>query len=548
MVRLAIKKILQQHGTLIGASILLSVISGLCGMALIIIINSVLNEQPLALPVNASIVFIVALLILVASSFGSKTFMSKLFATIVYHLRMDIVAKILNSSMQQMDKLGTGRLLAALSSDVNAISLTFNAFPSFIFNSILCIGGFTYLAWLSLGYFVLTFSLILFTLCVVWFWMNKVKAKYETVRDGEDHLYSHYNASIFGAKELKLHTPKTDYFFSNVLEPTANILKKQSYSAGKLMSMIDSFGVAILYTIVGCILFVFGMFFSVERHILSGFTLTLLFLAQPIAELFNTLSVLTTGVVAVKKIERLQLGEEALLYDSYNADKKTDVEQIELNNIEFEYGHHNKADFNFGPVSISFKRGQVTFITGGNGSGKSTLSKLLLGLYTPTRGELLWDGKPVTEKNLVAYRNLFSSIFFDFHLFEFMFAANEHASLELVGPHLKKLGLDHVVLIEGNRVVTNNLSQGQKRRLALLISFLDDKPICLFDEWAADQDPEFRDYFYHEILPALSSQNKIVIVVSHDSQYFHTADRVLHMQDGRCYEKHAERHINTEQL
>ena len=77
------------------------------------------------------------------------------------------------------------------------------------------------------------------------------------------------------------------------------------------------------------------------------------------------------------------------------------------------------------------------------------------------------------------------------------------------------------------------LSSGERKRLALVLSLLEDKPILLLDEWAAEQDPPFRRKFYHEILPWLKRQGKTVVAVTHDDDHYDVADRVLRMQFGK---------------
>jgi putative ATP-binding cassette transporter len=103
----------------------------------------------------------------------------------------------------------------------------------------------------------------------------------------------------------------------------------------------------------------------------------------------------------------------------------------------------------------------------------------------------------------------------------------------LVKRYLTDLGLDRKVTIEAGRFSTLALSDGQKKRLALLVAFLEDRELYIFDEWAADQDPLFKDVFYHRILPALKARNKAVVVISHDDRYFHVANQILVMEDGK---------------
>ena len=80
---------------------------------------------------------------------------------------------------------------------------------------------------------------------------------------------------------------------------------------------------------------------------------------------------------------------------------------------------------------------------------------------------------------------------------------------------------------------TTQLSQGQRKRLALLTAYLEDRSIYLFDEWAAEQDPEFRAHFYEELLPQLKAKGKTLLVATHDDRYFDLADMVVKMELGR---------------
>ena len=95
------------------------------------------------------------------------------------------------------------------------------------------------------------------------------------------------------------------------------------------------------------------------------------------------------------------------------------------------------------------------------------------------------------------------------------------------------LQLDHKVRIEDGAFSTIHLSQGQRKRLALLTSYLEDRPIYVFDEWSADQEPMFREIFYRHLLPGLRAKLKTVVVITHDDRYFDAADRIIELDYGR---------------
>jgi len=118
------------------------------------------------------------------------------------------------------------------------------------------------------------------------------------------------------------------------------------------------------------------------------------------------------------------------------------------------------------------------------------------------------------------------------YLFDDLILADEQAS-EAVRHYLERLDIAHKVNVEAGVFSTTDLSAGQRKRLALIGTYLEQRPVIVFDEWAAEQDPTFRRIFYTEILQELKRQGKTLIVVSHDDRYFGAADRVIHIHEGR---------------
>jgi putative ATP-binding cassette transporter len=186
-----------------------------------------------------------------------------------------------------------------------------------------------------------------------------------------------------------------------------------------------------------------------------------------------------------------------------------------------------------GPLDLELRPGELLFVVGGNGSGKTTMAKLLTGLYAPEGGQLLWNGAAVTDQNREAYRNTFSAIFADFHLFENLRGVPSEELTGAVEEYLRLFSLEKKLQIVDGRFSTTSLSTGQRKRLAMLVALLEDRPFYLFDEWAADQDPEFREVFYRKLLPELAARGKGVVVITHDDRFFHLAHRVIKLEYGR---------------
>ncbi|MDC0667992.1 cyclic peptide export ABC transporter [Nannocystis radixulma] len=201
--------------------------------------------------------------------------------------------------------------------------------------------------------------------------------------------------------------------------------------------------------------------------------------------------------------------------------------------VAYRYPAHDDGDAPFcvGPLDLEFVAGEVVFIVGGNGSGKSTLVKVLTGLYVPSEGQLRLDGVVVGAANVAAFRDMIAAIFSDFYLFPRLYGLGERdAEANLL---IEQMQLTGKVALADGAFTTLALSTGQRKRLAMIVALLEDRPICVFDEWAADQDPEFRQYFYAELLPQLRARGKMVLVVSHDDRYFHCADKVVTLEYGR---------------
>jgi putative ATP-binding cassette transporter len=175
----------------------------------------------------------------------------------------------------------------------------------------------------------------------------------------------------------------------------------------------------------------------------------------------------------------------------------------------------------------------LVFIMGGNGRGKSTLAKLITGLYIPESGKFFLDDQPITYKNREWDRQHFSAIYSDFYLFERLVGMTNHDLDKQAAEYWREFHLENKVQVKDGVLLTTALSQGQRKRLALLTAYLEDRPIYLFDEWASDQDPFFRDIFYKQLLPELKRRGKTVFVISHDDRYFDIADRAIKLDYGK---------------
>jgi putative pyoverdin transport system ATP-binding/permease protein len=292
----------------------------------------------------------------------------------------------------------------------------------------------------------------------------------------------------------------------------------------------------LFFVFIGLLLFALPAIQHISAAALTGYTLAALYLYQPLDFLTGYLPIVSRTEVALRKVETLGLSlTEA---EPWEADSPVNAlaarPVVECVGVTHSYVREGEdGRFVLGPIDLKLAPGELVFVVGGNGSGKTTLAKLLTGLYTPESGEIRVNGAPVTDALREGYRQHFSAVFSDFYVFDTLLGLASPELAPRVHAYLERLQLDSKVKVERGALSTVDLSQGQRKRLALLTAYLEARPICVFDEWAADQDPTFKDIFYRELLPELRERGKTVVVITHDDRYFSLADRVLRLESGQ---------------
>ncbi|HZI03328.1 MAG TPA: cyclic peptide export ABC transporter, partial [Archangium sp.] len=359
-------------------------------------------------------------------------------------------------------------------------------------------------------------------------------------RKTQDVLFKHFRSLTDGIKELKLNGNRREVFLGEHLEGTAASLRSIYTRSLNIYSASSSWGMFLFFVVIGLLVFAMPAFSPLSLAELTGYTLTVLYLQQPLQTLTEFVPFLARADVALKKVEEMGLSletaaEPPLALASHTPPRT--FRRLELVNVTHTYHRENDdSRFTLGPINLSLEPGELLFLVGGNGSGKTSLAKLFTGLYTPESGEVRLDGQPVTDATRDAYRQLFSTVFSDFHLFENLLGLASPEQSARVAHFLKRLNLDQKVRVTDGKLSTTELSLGQRKRLALLASWLEDRPIYVFDEWAADQDPVFKQIFYEELLPEMKRAGKAVLVISHDDRYFHVADRLVRLDSGKLVE------------
>ncbi|MCG6902403.1 MAG: ATP-binding cassette domain-containing protein [Rhodobacter sp.] len=266
-----------------------------------------------------------------------------------------------------------------------------------------------------------------------------------------------------------------------------------------------------------------------------------LFTAGPIEAMVGDLPALSRAGIAFRIFRNLEEDLENNAEHDATADyddNRPAFRSLELRgatvHLTRDVGDDDKARdrFTLGPIDLTLYPGQSVFITGGNGMGKSTLLQLLTGLRHPDEGQIFLDDMEVTRANVAEYRGVFAAVFSEFYMFRHLYGMTEDERARLQA-NIEELGLGEGISLTGNRFTNLSLSTGQMRRLALSIALAEQRPIIVLDEFAADQDPSRRTFFYDILVPRLAQAGHCVVAVTHDEHCFHKCDRLIRMEDGR---------------
>lgn len=536
---------LTQHSKgMLAFSIGCGILSGLCSMGLISLVNTTLHESS-SLPLWKDLYTYIFLLgAAVISGIISQVSLVGLGQKTLLSVRNRIVHRILSTPFQKLEEIGPSRLYAILTDDVQSLVDATQALPHLAVNGGILLGAIVYLLWLSPWVVVACAGVTFFGI-----YTYKALAKYahrhlEASRNLNDTLFQHFHALVHGTKELKMNRLRQTIFLEEDLIPTAKNYQDQNVRGLNIFAYANQWGESLFFLLIGGFIFSRLYFESIDNEVILGATVTCLYILGPLSAVLNIAPALSRAKIAARKIESLALNE-ALLPEEHSSPSK--LTSIELVQASYLYPNHIEPSFSLGPIELTIKPGELIFLVGQNGSGKSTLLKLITGLYTPSHGEIRLNGKKIaTDSDLMVYRQNFSTVYSDFYLFNRLPIVNNQQNNQAAQLYLKQLHLDHKVRVQEGRLSTTALSQGQKKRLALLTAYLEDRPIYIFDEWAADQDPYFREIFYTEILPELKRKNKAILVASHDDRYFHLADRIIKMERGKIESYSSPQHTELE--
>ena len=518
----------------------LAVMSGLGGVSNAAILAAINAGAQSAgngeVSVSAATLFVVALLLFIKTQHYILIATTVEIEAIIHKLRVRLMDEVRHSELLPLDAIGRAAIVAAITKETTTLTQATNmvAFAGQGVVLVFFVG--IYIAYLSLLAFAVSVVIICVAGVIFHIKSRQVAAGTREAAEWDNRLFDRLIDLLDGFKEVRLNRSRSDDLFDDVVEVSrkaANIkIRSQSESYKQLV-----FSQSSMYLLLASVVFMVPAFSDTKGGSITQVTTALMFVVGVCMGIVQTIPILQAADVASDNIERLEAKLRAIVGETQvDLEPRSRFDKIEMRDVVFSYmDKSSEAVFQVGPLNFTLHSGDIVFISGGNGSGKSTFLKLLAGLYEPDSGELLLDGVRVDDTNRDAYRALIAAIFVDYHLFQRLYGIADPAPGE-INRLLTQFRLTDKTRLTGGEFSTLDLSGGQRKRLALIVSLLEKRPILLLDEWTADQDPDFRRKFYDELLPELKQAGETVVVITHDDRYLAELDlpaRKLRMDEGR---------------
>jgi putative ATP-binding cassette transporter len=460
----------------------------------------------------------------------------------ILDLSLSLCSRIVRAPLRRSEQRGAAHILVTLTDDVSWVTWAIQCFPQLIMNGAVVLGCGFYLAWLSWGTFLGVVGVtVLGALGYQWLHTNAFSV-INAAREARAELFQHFRSLTDGLKELLMHRARRQEFVNQEVRRAAELYRQTNLEATRRQALAEAWTQLSFYSLIGLIVFLFPSLVTVSSETLTGYVVAVLYMMGPIWGIIGALPTIERGQVALENIERLGVSldvDDQEVETLKLAGSETGTSPIvQWEDVVFSYGEEKGVEtpFSLGPISLELHPGELVFVIGGNGSGKSTFVKVLTGLYQPCEGKVTLTGTLITDANREWYREHFSVVFSDFHVFKKLLGQSESDAERLALHYLRLLHIDQKVTVRERMFSTLDLSQGQRKRLALVTAYMEDRPIYVFDEWAADQDPQYKEIFYKTLLPDLRERGKLVVVITHDDRYFHLGNQVIKLEDGQVVE------------
>lgn len=470
-----------------------------------------------------------------------RYFQIKIVRKIVFDIKIRLFEKLLKLDMEYYEKNHSGDALKTLNWDANSLKDSYFSHVFWVFgrlvNGIISIMAmFIYsplLMVVSVGLCLIT---VFFSIGI----NKQIKEMDKGIQKKISHLTTRLSDILFGFTELKMYKGATivcDHFY----EENEKLLKDgrmRASRAGRLEMITFFLGILASFGTIGV-----GAYLVSCGRLDYGTVMAIVSLQMGVSTMIQGFgSALTTLSASLVKAGRvfdfLEMDCEEEQQTEGNLSLLKDATPIEIDRLTFSYDGEKRILNDF---SLCIKKGEKVILMGESGCGKSTLIKLLLGFYQKINGSVKLYGRELKEYSLIQLRQIITYIPQRNYLFEGTIRENimvggigrepitedeivHAAKMAYADEFIRTLPLGYdTPLVAGG----NNLSVGQKQRIAIARAFLKDSPILLLDEPSSALDVHSEKMISQALRELM--KDKVVIMVSHKRDGFDTFDRVINM-------------------
>jgi cyclic peptide transporter len=523
--------------------VLLGLVRSVTSIGILMLINMALTGRSIGLFGESNINYL-AYIILIAVSFICsalfQNYMVKFNNDLMFNLEISLIQKVRHAAYSSFEKMGYQRIYAALG-DARQLGRLPEVFITLVNSVITIICSMAYLFWVSPAG---GFTVVVLMCILLGFYMyrdRRIARDMNKIRDLQDNYYDYLRELLVGFKQIRISGFRNKVLFNKFILLNRERSRDLSVRTSRSYLINELTGTYSWYILLGVIIFALPALIKIDMLQIAAFITSVLFMMAPISQLVMFFPVFNTFKISIERIEKInkQLEEDAR-NTHVTEFSITQFNSIRFENLFYQYQEDDQNTFSVELAEFTIRKGEVIFIVGGNGSGKTTFINLLVGLYKPLSGKVFIDEKEVTWQEFHAFSNSMAVVFTDHHMFFDNYDEHDLSDQNEQVKYMRKLvNLDNILKLDadGNKADVR-LSKGQQKRLALMLALMENKPILVLDEWAAEQDPKNRKYFYTELLSILKDMGKTVVAISHDEDFYHIADRVVRFDFGKIVSDH----------